>query len=55
MVRDQKREFLSPHRRSLTTGGNLFMLRYDLLRHRQFEMQTESESGVDLFYKMEFN
>ena len=40
---------LADHRR------DLFMLRYDVLRHWQFEMQTESESGVDLFHEMEFN
>ena len=41
--------------RSLVTGGNLFLLRYDLLRHWQLETQSGAESGVDLYYKLEFN
>lgn len=40
--------------RSLFTGSNLFRLRYDLSKHWQIETQTGSESGVDLFYKLEF-
>jgi translocation and assembly module TamB len=40
---------------SLVTGGNLFMLRYDILKHWQVETQSGSESGVDLYYKLEFN
>ena len=41
--------------RSLSTGGNLFLLRYDLLRHWQLETQSGAESGVDLYYKLEFD
>ena len=41
--------------RSLVTGGNLFMLRYDISRHWQLETQSGSESGADLYYKLEFN
>ena len=41
--------------RSLVTGGNLFQLRYDILRHWQVETQSGSESGADLYYKLEFN
>jgi len=41
--------------RSLVTGGNLFQLRYDISRHWQVETQSGSESGVDLYYKLEFN
>jgi translocation and assembly module TamB len=41
--------------RSLVTGGNLFMLRYDILRHWQLETQSGSESGADIYYKVEFN
>jgi len=41
--------------RSLVTGGNLFQLRYDIFRHWQIETQSGSESGADLFYKLEFN
>ena len=41
--------------RSLFTGGNLFRLRYDIFKHWQVETQTGSESGVDLYYKIEFN
>ena len=40
--------------KSLFTGSNLFRLRYDLFKHWQIETQTGSESGVDLFYKLEF-
>ena len=53
-------KFLTPklylsYGRSLVSGGNLFMLRYDILRHWQIETQSGSESGVDLYYKLEFN
>lgn len=41
--------------RSLFTGGNLFRLRYDLFKGWQIETQTGSESGVDLYYKIEFD
>ncbi len=41
--------------RSLFTGGNLFRLRYDIFKQWQIETQTGSESGVDLYYKIEFN
>ena len=41
--------------RSLVTGGNLFLLRYDILKQWQIETQSGSESGVDLYYKLEFN
>ena len=41
--------------RSLISGGSLFMLRYDLLRHWQLETQSGAESGADLYYKLEFN
>jgi translocation and assembly module TamB len=40
--------------RSLFTGGNLVRLRYDLFRHWQIETQTGSESGADLYYKIDF-
>jgi translocation and assembly module TamB len=40
---------------SLFTGGNLFRLRYDLSRRWQIETQTGSESGADLYYKIEFD
>ena len=40
--------------RSLFTGGNLFLLRFDLNKHLQAEAQTGTESGVDLYYKLEF-
>jgi autotransporter translocation and assembly factor TamB len=40
--------------RSLVTGGSLFMLRYDLFRHWQIETQSGTESGADLYYKLEF-
>jgi translocation and assembly module TamB len=40
--------------RSVFTGGNLFLLRYDIFKHWQIETQTGSESGADLFYKLEF-
>ena len=41
--------------RSLFTGGNLFRVRYDIFKKWQIETQTGSESGVDLYYKIEFN
>jgi translocation and assembly module TamB len=41
--------------RSLVTGGSLFMLRYDIKQHWQLETQSGSESGADLYYKLEFN
>jgi len=41
--------------RSLVTGENLFRLRYDIHRRWQIETQSGSESGADLYYKMEFN
>jgi len=40
--------------RSLFTGSNQFLLRYDIFRNWQIETQTGSESGADLFYKLEF-
>ncbi|GFO70493.1 hypothetical protein GMLC_40720 [Geomonas limicola] len=41
--------------RSLVTGGNLFQLRYDIFRHWQIETQSGSESGADIYYKLEFD
>jgi translocation and assembly module TamB len=41
--------------RSLFSGGNLFFLRYDLSKHWQIETQTGQESGIDIYYKLEFN
>ncbi|TGU71257.1 DUF490 domain-containing protein [Geomonas terrae] len=41
--------------RSLITGQNLFRLRYDIFKRLQIETQSGSESGADLYYKMEFN
>jgi translocation and assembly module TamB len=41
--------------KSLFTGSNLFQLRYDIFKQWQIETQTGSgESGVDLYYKLEF-
>jgi translocation and assembly module TamB len=41
--------------KSLFTGNNLFRLRYDIFRKWQVESQTGGgESGVDLYYKLEF-
>ncbi len=40
--------------KSLFTGSNLFLLRYDIFKQWQIETQTGNESGVDLFYKLEF-
>ncbi|MBU5613164.1 translocation/assembly module TamB domain-containing protein [Geomonas azotofigens] len=40
--------------RSLITGQNLFRLRYDIFKRLQIETQSGSESGVDLYYKLEF-
>ncbi|MHB8771840.1 MAG: translocation/assembly module TamB domain-containing protein [Syntrophales bacterium] len=41
--------------RSLFTGGNLFRLRYDIFKQWQIETQTGSASGVDIYYKIEFD
>jgi len=41
--------------RSLFTGSNLFSLRYNLSPNWQVESQTGSASGVDIYYKLEFN
>jgi translocation and assembly module TamB len=41
--------------RSLVTGGSLVLLRYDILHHWQIETQSGSESGADLYYKLEFD
>lgn len=40
--------------RSLFSGNSLFRLRYDVFRNWQIETQAGSESGVDLYYKLEF-
>ena len=40
--------------KSLFTGSNLFLLRYDIFKRWQIETQTGNESGADLFYKLEF-
>jgi translocation and assembly module TamB len=41
--------------RSLFSGGNLFFLRYDVSKNWQVETQTGQQSGVDIYYKLEFN
>jgi translocation and assembly module TamB len=41
--------------RSLVTGGSLFMLRYDIFKHWQVETQSGTESGADIYYKLEFD
>lgn len=41
--------------RSLFSGGNLFFLRYDISKNWQVESQMGQESGVDLYYKLEFH
>lgn len=40
--------------KSLFTGNNQFRLRYDIFKRLQIETQTGSESGADLYYKLEF-
>ena len=40
--------------KSLFSGSNIFRLRYDIYKQWQIETQTGSESGADLFYKLEF-
>jgi len=41
--------------KSLFTGSNLFRLRYDIFKRWQIESQTGGgESGIDLYYKLEF-
>ena len=41
--------------RSLFTGSNLFSLRYNLSPKWQVESQTGNASGVDIYYRLEFN
>ena len=41
--------------RSLFSEGNLFSLRYDISPKWQVESQTGRASGVDIYYKIEFN
>ncbi len=41
--------------RSLFSGGNLLFLRYDLSKRWQIESQTGEASGIDIYYKLEFN
>ncbi len=38
--------------RSLVTGANLGRIRYDLSRHWQIETETGTESGGDLYFKI---
>ncbi len=40
--------------RSLFSGNNLFLLRYDLHRNWQVETQTGTESSIVLYYKIDF-
>ncbi len=40
--------------RSLFTGSDLFLLRYDLHRNWQVETQTGTESSIVLYYKIDF-
>jgi len=40
--------------RSLFTDAGLLRLRYRLSKHWEIETQSGSESGGDLFYKIEF-
>ena len=52
-------KFLTPklyvsYGRSIFTDSNLFLLRYDIFKNWQIETQTGTESGVDLYYKIEF-
>ncbi len=47
-------KFYISYGKSLFTGGDLFLLRYDIFKQWQIETQTGTESGVDLFYKFEF-
>ena len=47
-------KFYISYGRSLFTGSNLFLMRYDFFKKWQIETQTGAESGVDLFYKLEF-
>ena len=47
-------KFYISYGRSLFTGSNLFLMRYDFFKKWQIETQTGAESSVDLFYKLEF-
>jgi translocation and assembly module TamB len=40
--------------RSLLTSANLVRLRYDLSRHWEVESQTGTESGGDVYFKINF-
>lgn len=41
--------------RSLFSGANLLLLRYNISKNWQIESQTGQESGVDIYYKLEFD
>lgn len=41
--------------RSIFTGSNLLRLRYGIFRRWEVETQTGPESGMDIYYKIEFN
>jgi translocation and assembly module TamB len=52
-------KYLSPrlyisYGQSLFTGSNLAKLRYEISEHWELESKMGDESGVDLFYKIEF-
>lgn len=40
--------------RSILTGSNVVRLRYDISRRWELETQTGTESGADLYYKIDF-
>ncbi len=40
--------------RSIFSGSNLFRVRYDLSKHWQVESESGTESGADIFYKIDF-
>lgn len=40
--------------RSILTGSNLVRLRYDISRRWEVETQTGTESGADIYYKIDF-
>ena len=52
-------KYLSPrlyisYGQSLFTGSNVAKLRYEISKHWELESKMGTESGVDLFYKIEF-
>jgi translocation and assembly module TamB len=47
-------KFYVSYGKSLSTGSNLVRMRYDISKRWQVESQSGDESGLDVYYKVEF-